>query len=322
MKTTTYLALTAVVLLNWSSLAWACSFSTAGCQDIGNTCGPSQVCAFNPEIGNCACRARSLITPPLDPKFFANQDFQAKVPSAFVLQPQTLPFVQQSLIKTRIQGHALFNVIHADGQLSDSISRFSQLQVEAKLNILKKVFQMEVALLKIAPPQLIFDKKTLRATFFDFDPAHPSPGRVILNPDLLFQDPIPYAPILFLIHETRHSEQFQLAFGPKSDPGKLGQVYRSAFVVQRAILDKHLSVSFCDFLTLANEYEAFQFGNLVTGALTSGKVDTTGMGTWASQYLPNGELRINLYNLAQKVGPSSLLRAFNEIEKGQYRPSH
>lgn len=77
-----------------------------------------------------------------------------------------------------------------------------------------------------------------------------------------------------------------------------------------------------DFLTLINEYEAFQFGNYVVGALTEGVVDTLGMGAYASQYNADFSLKIDLPKLFKDHEANSenqsILKAFNTLEKAQY----
>ena len=75
--------------------------------------------------------------------------------------------------------------------------------------------------------------------------------------------------------------------------------------------------SFCDFLTLNNEYEAFQFGNYVVTVLTHGQVDTLGMGTYASQYNKDLSLKIDLPSLFEE-GANDVLEKFNLLEKAQY----
>ena len=95
----------------------------------------------------------------------------------------------------------------------------------------------------------------------------------------------------------------------------LAQGYLSAFETQT-----HLSgASFSDFLTLLNEYEAFQFANQVLELLTDGQFDSVMMGTFASQFDAHGELKIDLIKLHQNGQEGSLLEKFNEHMTAQYK---
>ncbi|MNX91128.1 hypothetical protein D3C86_1232000 [compost metagenome] len=152
--------------------------------------------------------------------------------------------------------------------------------------------------------------------FFDFDPEKPGSGRVILNPEALAKESNPYTSLLLLVHETRHSAQFQLAFDAKRAAEPLARAYQAAFKAQKQLGNK---LNFCDFCTLHNELEAFQFGNYVVGALTDWRVATGDMGTLASQYDAHGHLKLDLVALEKRVGRDCLLDAFNEREKVQYQ---
>lgn len=256
---------------------------------------------------------------PLDPKFFANAAFQARFPGAYALQSESLGFVETSLRKTFSDGDALIAAIEKDSALHREILNFAKLDYARKVQVLKRVFGLEVAASGYAAPELILDDSAKRSTFFDFDPKTPGPGRVILNPKELFAEANSYEALLFLIHETRHSFQFQLAYDGKiSKRAKATKAFQRGFVAQKQIFEQGLKASFCDFLTLNQEYEAFLFGNYVMEMLTAGAVDTSGMGTFASQFEPGLGLKLNLIELAKKVGPLKLLDAFNELEKAQY----
>jgi hypothetical protein len=240
-----------------------------------------------------------------------------------VLQDETRSFLEQSLAKTFSDGDALISAVEGVPGLSDNVRSFRQLDREERIQVMQQVFKLEVQSSGLTAPELVLDDGAKRETFFEFDPSRSGPGRVVLNPRLLFADSNPDAALLFLIHETRHSYQFQVAFasGGEASP-VLASAYRSGFQAQRQIFDLPLRPSFCDFLTLNQEYEAFLFGNYVLEKLTSGRVDISGMGTLASQYLLGQGLQLNLPELALQTRPGGLLDAFNELEKQQYRVSH
>ncbi len=262
----------------------------------------------------------SVRATPLDPAFFANEDFQVQFPGASVLHGDSLAFLEGSLQRTFREANTLIRSIQRRPALVRAIRDFGQLPPKARIQVLKDVFRLETRLSGYPAPALILDDTAKRSTFFDFDPAKPDTGKVILNLAKLFADPNPYAALLFLIHETRHSYQFQVGFSvghPVSPSDHLA--YQKGFQAQREIFDTARKVSFCDFLTLNQEYEAFLFGNIVMEILTRGAVDTSGMGTLASQYLPRSGLRLHLPKLAISLGAGQdLLDAFNQAEKSQY----
>ncbi len=259
-------------------------------------------------------------TEPLDPKFFANAAFQARFPGAFALQEQSIPFVKRATAKTLADGDRLIALVGSDPGLKKAVKDFPSLPETERVSVMRKLFTLVVRASGLPAPDLVLDNAAQRSTFFDFDPRVGGPGKVILNPAKLFAGKNPYDALLFLVHETRHSFQFQMAFGPAgaSDP-VLRDAWRSGYIAQKQIFEAALKPSFCDFLTLNQEYEAFLFGNYVLETLTDGAVDTDAMGTFASQYVPGKGLKIDLVDLVAKVGPGNLLDAFNELEKVQYR---
>jgi hypothetical protein len=258
----------------------------------------------------------------LDPQFFANEDFLHRFPGASALHPDSLGFVVARATQTHAEADALVALIQSDPDLAAAVAGFSALSEPQRVKVMKRVFELEIRSFGTTAPELVLDNAASRPAFFEFDPGQPGPGRVILNPKSLFAHTNPHAALLLLIHETRHSYQFQTAFGsPGSAPAASTQAYRAGFSAQRAIFDQGIAVSFCDFLMLNQEYEAFLFGNVVMGSLTEGKVQLKGMGTLASQFVYGQGFKLDLAALARKVGPEALLGEFNEREKAQYLDS-
>lgn len=250
-------------------------------------------------------------------RFFANPEVQKLAPSAFALQKEALEFVKGLEQETRADRHALVNAIRSNAHLKAAVTRWESFTVEEQIPFLREVFALECQTMGITPPELVIQAGiTAGPAYFDFDVTKPGAGRVLLNPDALKKEKNQYASLSLLIHETRHAKQFQMAFPLNSEaPGSIfAKGYRAAFTAQKAITAKF---SFCDFLTLLNEYEAFQFGNYVLGELTHWQVDILDMGTFASQYDSQGMLKIDLARLANEVAPENLLSAFNELEKVQ-----
>jgi hypothetical protein len=256
-------------------------------------------------------------------RFFANAEIQRQYPLAFALQPEAFGFVQIFDRVSATERQKLAQAILHDAELNQAIQNWEQLTVYEQVPFLRKIFALEVQILGIHPPELIIeDGITQGPAFFDFDPDHPSPGRVLLNPVALAQEKSKFASLSLLLHETRHSYQFQLAYQTDLlDPGLadaliLKDGYRAAFQAQKLLSQK---LSFCDFLTLLNEYEAFHFGNDIIRLLTKGKVDLIGMGTFASQFYPDGKLKIDLFQLIDqaKNTPQNVLIEFNILEQLQ-----
>ncbi|STX51303.1 Uncharacterised protein [Legionella busanensis] len=252
----------------------------------------------------------------LDPTFFANASFQNLFPGASVLHFDSRNFLEESLLTTYAQGDILIAALRSKPELTKLIVNFPHLSESDRIEVMHRIFSIQTRVSGLPAPELILDNSAQKSTFFQFDPTQPGTGKVILNPIKLFADANPHAAILFLIHETRHSYQFQLGFGNINSID--ATAYRLGFLAQKQVFEQKLNVSFCDFLTLNQEYEAFLFGNYVLEILTRGIVKTTDMGTLASQYLIYSGLRLDLPKLARETDSQNLLNAFNELEKAQY----
>jgi len=247
-------------------------------------------------------------------KFFANEEIQHQAPLAFALQEASHNFLLSSHKITLEHANKLITAINSDPQLVSAISRWKTLTFEQQTPYLKKVFKLEYASFGIEPPELIIDNTSYpgKTVFFDFDINNPSSGIVYLNPNKLSKMD-KYAALAFLIHETRHSYQFQLSNSRLKSVLVIG--YKNAFEVQKSSTAGTLS--FSDFLTLLNEYEAFMFGNYVIGKLTNWKVDQSKLGTYASQFDKNGALKIDLLKLHKSTSNDSVLLQFNKLMKSQ-----
>ncbi|MCA0892614.1 hypothetical protein [Microbulbifer agarilyticus] len=241
--------------------------------------------------------------------FYANPELQRKMPAAFALQPEAQAFLAPAFQQTIAHGDALVAAIQQDAELAQAIADWPKLTIEQQVPYLKRVFAIETQVMGIEPPTLLIDNYSYpgRMVYFDFDPQNPSTGTVYLNPDKLAERP-KYDSLAFLIHETRHSLQFQHAFSVNIEGADtLATGYAEAFKAQKALK----GFSFSDFLTLVNGYEAFQFGNYVLGKLTNWQLDTRDMGTYASQFDTHGKLKIDLVQLATEDAESSLLERYN-----------
>ncbi|WP_323843976.1 hypothetical protein [Microbulbifer magnicolonia] len=252
--------------------------------------------------------------------FYANQELQRQMPGAFALQPQARGFLKPAFAMTIRQADALVAAIEKDQALRDAIARWPELSIDEQIPHLKRIFALETAVMEIAPPKLVIDNHSYpgRTVYFDFDPQKPSTGTVYLNPDKLAARN-KYDALAFLIHETRHSYQFQLAYadeaGDKPEQvSPIAEGYRSAFEAQKTLK----GFSFSDFLTLLNEYEAFQFANYVVGKLTDWQLEMTDMGTFASQFDREGRLKIDLIRLSETPSDASVLERYNRLAKAQY----
>ena len=266
--------------------------------------------------------------------FYATQTLQSQLPRAFALQPEAYDFLKAAQTKTITDGDKLVELILADKDLTAALSKWHKLSIDEQIPFLRKVFALEYRSMGIKPPKLIIDNHSYpnKMVYFDFDVAYLSPsvsndsissGVVYLNPDkLAVQDK--FASLAFLIHETRHSYQFQLSQQQHSNvtSNQLALGYTAAFKAQRSLK----GFGFSDFLTLLNEYEAFQYGNYVLGRLTQWQFDLISMGTFASQFDNSGQLKIDLLQLADSNNSGeittetmSLLQKYNQIAKQQYQ---
>ena len=266
--------------------------------------------------------------------FYATQVLQSQLPHAFALQPEAHDFLKAAQTKTIKDGDKLVELILADKDLTAALSKWHTLSIDEQIPFLRKVFALEYRSMGIKPPMLIIDNHSYpnKMVYFDFDVTYLSPlatndsvnsGVVYLHPDkLAAQDK--FASLAFLIHETRHSYQFQLSQQQHSNvkDNQLASGYIAAFSAQKSLT----GFGFSDFLTLLNEYEAFQYGNYVLGRLTQWQFDLISMGTFASQFDSTGKLKIDLLQLANlnhraetTTETLSLLEKYNQAAKQQYQ---
>ncbi|MDO6775139.1 MULTISPECIES: hypothetical protein [unclassified Shewanella] len=250
--------------------------------------------------------------------FYANNEFQQQAPTAFALQPESQNFLAPAYDMTIHHADELLLKIADDKALSDAIKRWFTLSFEQQIPWLRKVFTLEIETFKqqlpsFIAPKLLIDNHSYpnKMVYFDFDITQPDSGIVYLNPQKLATEDR-YAALALLVHETRHSFQFQLA--AKQD-SQLANGYWAAFSAQKQLK----GLGFSDFLTLLNEYEAFQFGNYVVGKLTDWQIDMIAMGTFASQYDQQGVLKIDLISLGNNGSALSLLEQYNQLAKTQYQ---
>jgi len=252
-------------------------------------------------------------------KFLAHPEIEAKAPGAFSLQPESLPFLQAVDRSVRPQRDALVSAIQAVPALAKAIAHYDTLTWNEQVPVLKQVMALEGKVMGFTLPPLVIQEGPSRIpSYFDFDPAMPGTGKVILYPEAIAQEKNPYASLLLLIHEVRHSAKFQLAHqeGLGGDAGALAKGFKASFGAQRVLYQE---LGFCDFCSLNAEFEAFQAGNYVVGRLTGWRVETLDMGCLSSQYDAQGKLRVDLLELAHGVGPAGVLAAFNQKEEEHYR---
>lgn len=248
-------------------------------------------------------------------RFFAKAETLAQAPGAFAIQAESIPALTE-LAKEGKQRDALVAAIRQDAVLTRQISGFASLTWDQRLPVLKRVMALESKTMGFTQPPLVIADGDEREAFFDFNPDQPGTGTVKLWPAALAKDSNPYAALLLLVHETRHSWQFQRAFGTRHRADDfVAKGFQAAFRAQRDLSGK---MTFCDFCTLLNEHEAFQTGNYVVGKLTNWTVDTVDMGCFSSQFEAPGRLKLDILDLAKQVGPQGLLAAFNAGEKVQF----
>lgn len=264
----------------------------------------------------------ALMNRALDPaRFFANPATQALAPGAFAVQAESVPVLESLERLVPAQRAALVEAIRADPDLAAGVARFPDLTWPERRALIEKLVPLEARVFGANPPVLNIhgpDEAGPGPAFFEFDPDAPGTGTVHLWPSALAEEPSPHAALMLAIHETRHSWQFQVAFGTAPgapcDPA-IAAAFAAGFRAQKALGRK---LSFCDFCTLHHEHEAFQMGNHVVGALTGWSADTTGMGCWSSQYDAHGAPLIDLIALARQHGAAGMTAAFNEAERGQF----
>lgn len=260
-----------------------------------------------------ACLALSCFVYAEPAKFYANEALQKQTPTAYALSESNIPWLEQAHKQRQLDAEKLVNALKQNKALYTKLMNWEALSFEQRMALLPEVFAIEIQSFAITAPTLVINNTLYpqRAVNFVFDVRYPGAGLVYLNPDKLKEMEV-YAPLAFLLHETRHAYQFQLAF---KEQNLLAKGYLSAFKTQSNLS----GASFSDFLTLLNEYEAFQFGNQVLELLTDGKFESAMMGTFASQFNEHNHLKIDLLELAKDTQKGSLLERFNAAMEEQYQ---
>ncbi|MDB5096435.1 MAG: hypothetical protein JWM80_856 [Cyanobacteria bacterium RYN_339] len=260
-------------------------------------------------------RAAVVATAKADPaRFFANSAIERQAPEAFALQPEAHDSLQEIESSVKPARDALITAVRKDKVLAAQVAGFDKLSWDAQVPVIKQVVALEAKVMGFqAPPLVIQEGPNQIPSFFEFDVAVGGTGKVILYPASIAQEADKFAALMLAVHEVRHSGQFQLS--QARNGGALGRGFKAAFKAQHDLKGK---LSFCDFCSLLNEYEAFQAGNYVVGTLTNWQADQRDMGCLSSQYDAKGQAKIDLWKLSAQVGPAKLLEAFNDAEKPQF----
>jgi hypothetical protein len=237
--------------------------------------------------------------------FFANHTIQAQAPKAFALNSESKRFISVAKIKAIQAGTKFIRELTMNKNLYLSVMNYEHQSIEEQIITLREVFKFEIKTLGIKSPKLVIDLNYKKAAYFEFNLTDESNGVVYINPKITY-DENRMTSLSLLIHETRHAAQLQMA---KLSPNSVeGSSYRQAFIAQKKNLK---GLSFSDFLTLNNEYEAFLFANYIFYKLFIGKHEMIEMGTFASQFYQNGAIKIDLnelHNLEHDV-----LNTFNKL---------
>lgn len=249
--------------------------------------------------------ASSLVASAVPPeKFNARKEFQHKAPYAFVLEPEGALYLEQLNTQAIQDADAFSNSLLGDHVFSAKLKNFPTVTLDQKKNILKDLFAREIASLQkshlgqftLEPPILDLNDQFKAPAYFDFDLADPSnPGKIVIN--LIDAEVLnrPNAAISFLVHETRHSFQLQFARQMVAQPtyAKLSAGFLSAFQAQKTMR----GFTRMDFYTLANEYEAFLFGDRVILRVFDHTIDFLDMGSFASQFKSDETLKLDILTL-------------------------
>ncbi|WP_127716775.1 hypothetical protein [Halobacteriovorax sp. HLS] len=238
--------------------------------------------------------------------FFANKYIQVQNKQAFALQAESKDFVKESARKVFLEADYFLELLRKNQPLLTQVLNYKQLPLEEQIVVLKKVFDVEVQALGITAPEVSIDTQYPRAAYFKYNLEDGTNGEVFINPKKTY-DSNPLMSLSLLIHETRHAAQLYKA---KFDNNQ--NLYQ-AFKAQAQLSGK---LSFSDFLTLNNEYEAFLFANYIIFKLYGPAEDMIDMGTFASQFNEDGSIKIDLTTLHQSK-EGQVLEEFNILMQKQ-----
>lgn len=244
--------------------------------------------------------------------YFATRERQTKDPFAFALTYESLDFHRALARDAFSERNVLIKKIQMKADLHRQIINFAEIDLATQKAVLREVFALQTQNYAQPPLLTLGAGPKGEAAFFEFNPAAPGPGKVYIDFKRLAAKDHPYASLLLLIHETHHSAQFQMG---NTQVGPRAHGYFEAFRAQKEIFSQNEKISFGDFMSLLNEYEAFQYANFILNRLTSGKVQIKGMGTNASQYNSDGSIKLNIMQLMLDNPESEWFEIFNQMNK-------
>src|SRR5690606_38777030 len=130
------------------------------------------------------------LTAKADPaKFFANPVTQAKAPYAFSTRPEARAFLETVARDVQPKRDELVRAIRADKALGALVSRFDKLTWDEQVPVLRKVTTLESRIMGFKEPELVIQPgPNPIPSFFEFDPAKPGTGKVILYPDAIAKE--------------------------------------------------------------------------------------------------------------------------------------
>jgi hypothetical protein len=245
----------------------------------------------------------------------AHASVESVAPLAFVLTPESAPFVQALTAVAEPQRLELARRLEADTSISNAITSWSRIGASGRLAALQRVAKIEGEVMGAQVPT-VQEETSANApagmlAYFQAEAG--GVGEITIYANAIASGG-GYLAVSMVVHEMRHAVQYQLVNADPStltaDQRTLATGYRTAWDTVNA-LGGESKLSYGDYVHLAVEFDAFQAGNEVASLLSGGRFDQRGSGFVDTQYGANGSPSLDLATLIGNFSTSELTGAVN-----------
>jgi hypothetical protein len=236
-------------------------------------------------------------------------------PLAFVLTPESGPFIQALADVAEPQRLELAQRLKADGTITNAMANWSRAGSSGRLAVLQRVAAIEGEVMgaQVPPVQEETSANAPAGMLAYFQAENGGVGTITIYSNAIASGG-GYLAVSMVVHEMRHAAQYQLV---NADQAKLtaqqrtlATGYRTAWDTVNA-LGGESSLSYGDYVHLAVEFDAFQAGNEVASLISGGSFDQRGSGFVTTQYGASGTPNLDLTTLIGNYSTSELTGAVN-----------
>lgn len=250
----------------------------------------------------------------------AHPSVQLAAPHAYSLTSQSRAFVKTLTDVMTPLRRSLAERLKADATVTKGLAAWDSSTNAARLTVLKRIATLEAEVMGCAVPTVaLATAKPEEAGLKAYFQPDSSAGGIVIFTDALTRDG-KYAAVSMIVHEVRHSAQYQLAATSQrslssldADRRALAAGYMEAWDVLNK-LGSEADLAYGDYVHLNVEFDAFQTGNAVATMLSGGTYDALGFGFVDTHYTAVDTPKLDLLALGATLVDSSLIAAVNKAE--------